>query len=144
MKKAIVKLKKLNACGEAIEYTKQFDSPQAAWDACERGDWMLWVIGKFVGKSRKKLVRVTCKCARLTWKWMPKEGKSAIRTAEKWTKGETTIKEVRTAAYAADAAADAAYAADAADAADAARKDALRKCADIVRTEYPDIKEFWK
>ena len=170
MKQHTKLLIKMNACNAAVRYAENFDTLQDAWDVCERGDWMLWLIGKKSGlpesKSRKKLVLTSCKCVRLAWKWMPKEGKEAIRITEKWAKGNagTTLKDVRTAADAAYAAADAAadatyapaYAADAtyaaADAADApadaayaaadaayaaARKDILKKCAIIVRKEYP-------
>ena len=63
MKNSIIrKLKKLGVCGEAIEYAKTQKSRQAAWDNCERGDWMLWLVGKKVGKpetpSRKKLLLI--------------------------------------------------------------------------------------
>lgn len=42
------KLKKLGACAEAIAFAKGFETPQEAWDACERGDWMLWIIGRTI------------------------------------------------------------------------------------------------
>ncbi|MFH1615797.1 MAG: hypothetical protein ABIG61_12040 [Planctomycetota bacterium] len=126
MKKHSEKLKQLNACLEAIEYADEFSSLQAAWDDCRRGDWLLWLLGKTAGKprtkSRKKLVLVCCKCARLSLKYVVKGEKRplrAIKTAEGWAmgKGNITLEDVRAAAYAAYAAA---YAADVADAADAA------------------------
>ena len=154
MKEHIIKLKELRACPEAIEWAKQFNSIQEAWDNCERGDWMLWLLGKQVGsprsKSRKELVLIACKCARLSLKYVPKSEKrplKAIQTAEKWVRGEATLRQVRYAAYAARAAyaayaADAAVAAYAADAAYAAyAADAiLLKCATIVRKYHPKIK----
>jgi len=163
-------LKKLNACNDAVEWAKQFKSLQEAWDNCERGDWMLWLLGKQSGdpysKSRKKLVLTACKCARLSLKHVPKgENRPlrAIQTAEKWARGDrdVSLQDVRSAADAADAvyaagyaAGYAAYAADAADAADAAyaadayaayaaadaRDETLKKCANIVRKDYPKIK----
>ena len=204
MKKHIIKLKKLEACQEAIDYAKGFETLQDAWDACERGDWMLWFIGKQAGKpgseKRKLLVLTACKCARLSLKYVAKGEKrplKAIETAEGWARGENTLDEVMRAtdsadvAYAAfDAAADAAYsaadaayaaahaaasaysaadaayaaahaaagaaadvayaadaayaasaanAASAASAANAAKKDTLKKCANIVRENYPKI-----
>ena len=165
--KAFVKhLNKLNACSEAVDWCKQFKTSQEAWNKCERGDWMLWLIGRLSGKpeskSRKKLVLTACKCARLSLKYVPKCEKrplQAIQTAEKWARGETgvSLQDVRTAAdaaayaaYATHAAAYAAYAADAADAAYAAyaaadasyavRTKTLKKCADIVRKEYPKLR----
>lgn len=177
-------LRKLDACPEAVAFAGKFATSQQAWDACEQGDWMLWLLGKMASKpeskSRKKLVLTACKCARLTLKYVPKNERRplrAIQTAEAWAKGKKgiTLDEVRTAADAAYAAAYTAYAvaytaytaaytactaytpnaaasatantaADtaanaantAADAANAKTK-TLKKCADIVRKDYPKL-----
>ena len=159
--KVIAWLKSLHACGEAVDWATEQQGTAQAWRDCERGDWMLWLLGKLSGESggkkREKLVLACCKCARLSLKYVPKGEKRplvAIQTAEKWVRGEATIKEVKTAAYApsgpADAAAYAAYAAYVADAADAAafaadaaayaaaREKTLARCADIVRKHYPN------
>jgi hypothetical protein len=128
IKEYIDKIKNLNACSEAVENALKYKTSQELWDNCERGDWMLWLIGGLSGKpeseKRKQLVLTACKCARLALKYVP-EGETrplkAIETAEKWANGEATIEEVRAAAYAAyNAAAYAAYAAYAAAAAYAA------------------------
>ena len=142
------KLREIDACSDAVEWAKDYDTFAEAWQECERGDWMLWLAGRACGgprsKSRKVVVSAACECARTAWKWMPKTGKEAIETAEKWTRGEATLGQVRTAAdaayaasVAADAAGAAAYAAAvAADAADAAHIKCLKDCADIVRGHY--------
>ena len=137
MKKHIDYLNKLRACGDAVEYADGFKSMQDVWGNCERGDWMLWLLGEQAGKpgtkSRKKLVLTACKCARLALKYVPKGEKrplKAIQAAEKYAKGigNVSLQDVRAAvaaavavavadadaAYAAAAAAAAAYAADAA------------------------------
>jgi len=144
MEKQIKKLKELHSCSSAIVWVKDQTNPQQAWDTCEKGDWMLWLLGKLSGgprsKSRKLLVLTACECARLSLKYVPKgEGRplKAIETAEAWTKGKATLEQVRNAAYAAAAAAAADAAADAAYAAAAARKNTLKQCADIVRKHYP-------
>ena len=158
----IEKLTKLNACGKAVEFCRGHRSLQSAWDACERGDWMLWLLGKLSGPSesasRRKLVLAACQCARLSLRHVPKgemRPLTAVRTAERWARREegVTLEMVRDAADAADAAAYAA--ADAADAADAAgaaaiaaadaayaayaaaRVEVLKRCAAIVRKAYP-------
>ena len=129
MKKHITYLNELHACGEAIEWVESFPTLQKGWDKCERGDWMLWLLGKQSGKSgsqsRKKLVLTACKCARLALKYVPKNEKrplKAIQTAEKWGGGDSSISlaDVKNAYVAASAYADAADADDAAYAADAA------------------------
>ena len=154
---------KLGACSDAVQWADQYPSLQAAWDACEHGDWMLWLMGRTCGgigsASRRTLVLAACACARLALPHVP-AGKErplqAIETAERWARLErgVTLDMVLAAARAAAAVADAAAAAaravaavaDAAaavadvadaDAADAARTEALRTCADVVRSISP-------
>ena len=136
--KSIAWLRNLHACGEAVEWAGEQKSAAEAWKNCERGEWMLWLLGKLSGKpeSEKRKRLAACECARLSLKYVPKGEKRplvAIQTAEKWTRGEATIEEVRTTAHAAT------YAATyAALAALAARKKVLSRCADIVRKHYPN------
>ena len=152
MKSWLMGIKRLKACNEAIEWGKQFDTLGEAWQKCERGEWMLWLLGKLSGKpgsdSRKKLVLAACGCARLSLPYVPKgeiRPLRAIETAEAWARGDAgiTLQMVKAAAaYAAYAAAAGAYAAYAAHAAyAAARKATLKKCADIVRQHYPEAPE---
>ena len=165
----IKKLNEMDACSSGIEWSKNYEDSQQAWEACERGDWMLWLIswkaGKFGSDSRKKLVLVACECARLAWKWMPDEGRTAIILTEKWANGDSSISRndlsnaaaATNAAYAAHYAAAAAaaaaaatnaaayaahYAAAAANAAAyaasaATKNNTLKQCANIVRKHYP-------
>ena len=120
--KYILKIKKLGACEEAVKAAHEYKTSQELWDDCERGDWMLWLIGKLSGEAgsekRKPLVLTACKCARLALKYIPKDELrplKAIEIAEKWAKGEASLQEAKDAFYTADAAAF--YAADAAAAA---------------------------
>jgi hypothetical protein len=117
------KLKELNACQEAINWSAGFDDAQQAWDACENGAWMLWLVGKLC-EDRKLLVLAACQCARLALKYIPENEKrpvTAIEIAEKWARNEegVTLEHVRLAASASYAAYAASYAA--ANAARAAR-----------------------
>ena len=116
-------LKKLEACNSAIEWVGNKTTKQA-WDACEKGSWMLWLISKTNPKvslpMRKKLVLCACDIAETSLKHV-KAGETrpaeAIRLARAWANGEkVTQQEVETAAYAANAAYSA-YAANAANAA---------------------------
>ena len=160
------KIRHLHPCREAVDWLATQPSAAEAWRSCERGDWMLWLLGRISGpvgsKSRKKLVLAACACARLSLKYVPKgEGRPrvAIVTAERYARGthDVMLDDVRNAAaaaaaaYAASASADAyayAYAAAAAYAAayaayadaayaDAAHADTLCRCAGIVRKHYP-------
>src|SRR3954470_21170919 len=66
----VEELNQERACSDAVSFVRdgKFDSLQAAWDACQRGDWMLWWAGKKSGEpesdKRKKLVLAACECAR--------------------------------------------------------------------------------
>jgi len=97
-----------------------------AWATCERGDWMLWLLGKLSGPpgsdSRKQLVLIACDCAELAWQCQrtgETKSQKAIAVARSWASGDSniTLSDVMRAASAAadaaadDAADDAAYAA---------------------------------
>jgi len=125
MKEWIEDIEKLGACRKALEWAKDYPTLKEAWEKCERGDWMLWLVGKYLGsprsERRKILVLATCECARLA---LPHATKGdtrplqAIEMTERWASGEQVsiedIMRVADAAYAAYAATNAAYAADAA------------------------------
>ena len=117
MNNVITKLKEMSACIDAIEWIKQYNTFSEAWNNCERGDWMLWLIGRRIKnlKQRKVLVLCACQCARLSLKYVNKDEdrpRKAIETAEKWANNEKgiTVQDVNNAAYAAAAAAAAAAA----------------------------------
>ena len=126
-------LRKIGACDEAREWSKG-KSLAEGWEQCERGDWLLWLCGRMVDKegwpTRKELVLAACACAETALKYV-KAGEDrprvAIETARKWVRGEATLEEVRTAAYAADDAYAYADAYAAAAAAAAPSLSALRK-----------------
>jgi len=113
-------LVRLSACNEAVEWAQNYETFPAAWKACKRGDWMLWLAARS-GVDRKVLVLAACACARTALKYVAKgeeRPRVAIETAERWARGEVTIAEVIAAAYAAYSAYTtyavyAAYAADA-------------------------------
>jgi hypothetical protein len=157
-------LKSLGACEEAVEFARG-KSLAEAWEKCERADWMLWLLGKQIGKKgwpdRKMLVLLACLCAETSLKFIPtgeERPRKAIETARAWCEGKATLEEIRAAAAAADAAyaayaaaayaayaaaayaayaaAAAAYAADAAAYA-AGRTASLKKMAEMIRAAVP-------
>jgi hypothetical protein len=110
----IEKLKDMNACDKAIQWLEhnQFKYFQEAWDACERGDWMLWLIGQTTDRENeaklRKLTLAKARCAKLVIHLMSdKRSKNAVLVAEQFGMGRATRQELDT--YAAYAAADAAY-----------------------------------
>jgi len=112
-------------CKEAIEFRSKFDSFEEAWQACPRGDWMLWLaLRLYVDKRLSTLVKG--RCAETIIHLMKDErSKNAVKAAILYGEGKVTDEELRYAAYAAADAADAAayvasaaaYAANAASAA---------------------------
>ncbi len=118
------RLKCLDACGSAIEWAKDYPDLAAAWQDCERGDWMLWLIAKYAGrpggKRRRLLVLAACECARLSLHHVPAREERPLKTieiAERWARQEAgvSLMNVRAAAaFAAAAGGAAAFAADSA------------------------------
>src|SRR5690606_15619363 len=110
-----IEIEKYRPCSEALRFRMQYQTFQDAWQACPRGDWMLWIAQR-VGVDLRTLTRAKALCA-LTVRHLMKDERSikACEIALKFADGEATREEL------ADAYADAADAVDAAaDAADAA------------------------
>src|SRR5690349_2564974 len=91
----------LGACASAVNWSRDYIVPQEAWDACERGDWMLWLLGKLSGpvdsESRRKLVFVAAQCAKealpIFEKRYPddKRVRECIEACEAYSRGEITM-----------------------------------------------------
>ena len=153
-------LRSLGACSESLAWADGYGSAwSTALTACPERSWLTWLYGRLLARGhvrREPLVIAACLCAREVLHLVPageERPLRAIETAEAWARGEATtdaVREARRVAYAAYAyaaayaAADAAYAAyaDAAAAAAAyaaadaacARKEALAKSAQIVKS----------
>lgn len=134
-------LERLGACDDAVKWARGITSPALACKACERADWMLWIVGRMSGtresERRRHLVLVACRCARtaLPHAKSPR-ALEAIELAERWASvhESVTFAMLRSAYAAADAAGgspeerDAVY--------DSERLQALRRLAYLVRPFY--------
>jgi hypothetical protein len=101
----VTKLKQLNACDNAIEFASKFNTFQEAWDACERSDWMIWIINKKGWLTDKELRLFAVRCARGIQHLMKDERSiNAIDVAERYANGEATDDELDAAWAAARAA----------------------------------------
>ena len=98
------------ACPEVIDWAKTQSDAETAWQNCNRGDWMLWLLGYYAGvegsDSRRKLVLCCCDVASLSRRYT----KGAVRTAfdrcqratRSWARGRgATLDDVRAAGEAA-------------------------------------------
>jgi hypothetical protein len=99
----ISKLKQMNACPQALTYLKRQGSYQKAWKRCDRGDWMLWLLGKVLDEENKtefrKLTLAKARCAKLVADLTNnKYSKKAIEVAEDFGLGEATREELDSAA----------------------------------------------
>ena len=95
----------LAACEESREWARTLPAsttPEAAYLACLRGDWMVWLLGalhKRGAVTRQVLVLAGCSAARTAlphMKGRPAEAASlaAIETTERWCRGEATTEDV--------------------------------------------------
>jgi hypothetical protein len=108
-------------CTSAKIFLEKFQEgeEQKTWNKCERGDWMLWLLGKLAGppnsESRKRLVKAALACARLAPAIEnPKSEQTrqtCLKTTNDYLDGTASLEDVKAAANAAYAAAYAAYAA---------------------------------
>ena len=125
----------LGACAEARAWASNYPTLHDAWSACDRGDWMLWLIACTL--PRERLVWVACQIARTALVYVPAwedRPRLEIETAEAWARGETSLEEVSYASYSTNAydiavAEDAADAYVAADSAASAAEDAAYEAA---------------
>ena len=117
MKSHTALLKRMDACSEAVAFADQHRSLKAAWEACTRPDWMLWLLGAVTHEDDKTYRLYACWCARNTplangrkvWDLLTdKRSRDAVEVAERFAVGEATREEL---AAAWDAAWDAAWAA---------------------------------
>ncbi len=69
MKDELKRIEEMDACEDAMEWMQDQSDLETAWDTCPQGDWMLWLIGQFVGDpgspSRRKLACTAAECAEL-------------------------------------------------------------------------------
>jgi hypothetical protein len=120
MKNKSFEISQYSPCKEALEFRAKYKTFEEAWEACPRGDWMLW-IAKRLNIDLLKLTTAKALCAN-TVRHLMKDERSinAVDVALKFGEGKATRIELdATYAHAAAAAYDdaanaAAYAANAA------------------------------
>jgi hypothetical protein len=111
---------RIHACHAAVAWCETQPDLATAWAVCERGDWMLWLIGRMTqsapwSEERKPLALCAADCAELALPYAKGEAKTAaekcITTLRDWARGEATKDDALKARRAAAADAAAAYAA---------------------------------
>ena len=103
-------LEGMDACYDAIAWVRSQPTPRAAWDACHRADWLIWIASR-AGASDSALRVAACACARTALRHIPADEERplrAIETAERFARGAASQNELdaaRAAAWAATGAA---------------------------------------
>ena len=96
-----VELLRLLACETGRLWADNYNTIDAAWADCPRGDWMVWYLDRKIhrrypdeSKDMRKLVFVACQCVRLNID-LVEAGELrpiiAIETAERWALGDPSI-----------------------------------------------------
>lgn len=92
-------------CVEASQWYDSQKSTREAWEACPRGDWLLWIASK-LGVNKKTLTLAKGRCAETVLHLMlDKRSKEAVRVAIAYGQGKATEDELKTAIAFATAAA---------------------------------------
>ncbi len=100
-------LEELDACDEAVDWSKKYQTLPKAWIECPRGDWLIWLAATMEGKrgwpTKRKIVSVACDCVEMAIKEFPADEvestKRAIKVVRAWTRGAVDAKEMRAAVY---------------------------------------------
>jgi hypothetical protein len=157
--KLLALLRKHDACKAAVAWLEdsEHQTLAEAWNACERADWMLWLLARMYPDAPGPFRLACCACAETALRFVPKgedRPRIAIETARRYARGLATPAELAAAWAAAWAAAELAAAWDAAElaaawaaardaawaaaAGDAAWAASLKDMAGIVRSLIPD------
>ena len=107
-------IERFSPCADAIAFRKKYKTFRGAWNACPRGDWMLWIAQK-LDVDIRTLTLAKGYCAKTVIKLMKDQrSKDAVKAAIDFGRGKIDKNELIKAAYAAAYAAYAAHAAHAA------------------------------
>lgn len=78
-------LKSLLACPMGIHWSSSFETPGEAWEACERGDWMIWYLENLPRPDVRRLVACAVDC--LTILYPDYEYDPLVVACQEWAQG---------------------------------------------------------
>ena len=93
------KLVALDACSEAVVWARGYRSLTAAWNACERGDWMIWLLTRDLSDDpttpeRRKLAGLCAKFSRRALKHAGEyraQIEPTIKLVERWARNDPRV-----------------------------------------------------
>ena len=101
----ITKLKKLDACKDSTRWLSAQDNLEQAWEDCERGDWLLWLVARLEINERKLFLAKGLVAKQVLHLMKDKRSINAVKAAIDYGNGKIEKDELKIAAYAAIAAA---------------------------------------
>jgi hypothetical protein len=98
-------LAELGAPLDLLEFARDHADLPAAWAACQRGDWLLWLAARLARSpaEQRAVVQAAAACARSALDRLPQVDprlRHAIDAAETWALGVLPAEDVRAAAQA--------------------------------------------
>jgi vacuolar-type H+-ATPase subunit D/Vma8 len=104
-------LRQFDICKPPLDFYDNYDSFEDAWNACPRGDWMLWIAHK-LKVDHRILTLAKSRCARTVIHLMKdKRSINAVEISELYGLGKATEEELHKAYQAASSASSSATAA---------------------------------
>jgi hypothetical protein len=100
------RLWRIGACTEGVQWAHDYDDPQVAWDACRRGDWMVWYLSQCCHVDRRKLISTVWECVH-KYPVLDDIIRDALQIAYSWSIGGCDEEVVRLATVSLDAVLDA-------------------------------------
>jgi len=100
-------LMKLNACEEAVLWSKSIRTFEDLWRECSHIEWMLWMFQQLGYENQPKLRLCATSCVRRFWNLLiDPRSRQAVEIAEQFTVNAATSAQLRTARQNARAAMD--------------------------------------
>src|SRR5512137_1112828 len=102
-------LSNLRPCKDGYAFAMRFKTMAEVWDACERPDWLLWILDKKGLPAERERRLFACWCAEQALALIPSpdpRSVEAVRVSREYAEGRATREELSAArTAAADAAA---------------------------------------
>ena len=94
-------LRALGACGEARRWARPYATARIAWAACQRPDWLLWIVGRASwgrphgSPEHRQITLLAVLCARSTLHLVPEapraELEAILAQIEGWAWGHLSL-----------------------------------------------------
>src|SRR6478735_1738940 len=80
-------IKKYNPCSDGIKFAEKFETMSEVWEACERPDWLFWILENHAPLEKEQSVRLSITFAEScisNWNLDDDRPALAIQAAKNW------------------------------------------------------------